>query len=274
MTQLTLRRSWMRYLFSLSIVLTSYALSAAEIIAHRGASHEAPENTLSAMRLGWQQADACELDIRLTKDGQIVLLHDADLKRTTGLKDLITQRTVAELVTLDAGSWKDKRFAGERIPILADVLAAMPAGKRLLVEIKCGSEVLPELERVINSSGKKSEQLAIIGFSFDTMKLAKERFPNLQVLWVVGNSDGKNGKPAPTLEQLTEKAKAAGFDGLDLEYKFPLTADSVARIKAAGLKVYVWTVNDPAVGQRLVAAGVDGVTTDKPQLMAEKLARP
>jgi glycerophosphoryl diester phosphodiesterase len=130
------------------------------------------------------------------------------------------------------------------------------------------------LEQVINAAGKKNEQLAIIGFNYDTMKLAKKRFPKLQVLWVVGHRESKEGQPAPTLEQLTEKAKAAGLDGLDLDYKFPLTGDAVSKIKAAGLKVFIWTVNDPAAAQKLVAAGVEGVTTDKPQLIREKLAKP
>ena len=78
-----------------------------ELVAHRGASEEAPENTLAAFRLGWQQADACELDIYLTKDGQIAVLHDATTKRTTGVDKPVSQQTMDELKGLDAGRWKD-----------------------------------------------------------------------------------------------------------------------------------------------------------------------
>src|SRR5687767_8313270 len=82
-----------------------------EIIAHRGASHDAPENTLAAFRLGWQQgADANELDIHQTKDGQIVTLHDKSTKRTTGIAFDVTQQTLAELRGQDAGGWKGARF--------------------------------------------------------------------------------------------------------------------------------------------------------------------
>lgn len=101
--------------------------SAVDIIGHRGASHDAPENTLAAFKLGWEQgADAVELDIWLTKDGKIVCLHDADTKRTTGVLKKAADSTLAELRTLDAGTWKDAKWRGEKIPTLTEALAAIP----------------------------------------------------------------------------------------------------------------------------------------------------
>ncbi len=111
------------------------------VVAHRGASHDAPENTLPAFRLAWEQgADAIEGDFFLTKDGHIVCTHD----RMTGrlnpgkVKLQVADSTLAELQALDVGSWKGETWRGERMPTLAEVFATVPAGKRILIEVKCG----------------------------------------------------------------------------------------------------------------------------------------
>jgi glycerophosphoryl diester phosphodiesterase len=249
-------------------------MAAVEIIAHRGASYDAPENTLAAFRLGWQQhADANELDVHLTRDGQIVALHDSSTERTTGVQREVVEQTLAELRGQDAGTWKAPQWAGEKIPTLAESLATIPDGKRMFIEIKCGSEILPELKRVLAASGKTREQLVIIGFDYQTMADAKQRFPHLEVYWVVGHKDSpETGKP-PELDDLAEKAAAAGLDGLDLNYRFPLDGEAVARLRARGLKVFVWTVDDAAVAARLASAGVDGITTNRPQWLREQLKR-
>lgn len=265
-------RTHLSYLLSIYMTAISSAC-ATEIIAHRGASHDAPENTLSAFRLGWEQrTDANELDIYLTKDGQIVVLHDASTKRTTGVDKPVAEQTLDELRTQDAGKWKDDKFTGERIPTLAEALETMPEGKRTFIEIKCGSEVLPELERVLSASGKKPAQLVIIGFKYDTMSKAKQRFPQLQVYWVVDAKPPRGKDKPPALAELSRRAKSANLDGLDLSWKFPLDAAAIAEIKQQGLQIYVWTVDDEAVARRLATAGVDGITTNRPQWLRERLA--
>ncbi len=250
---------------------TSY-LGAVEIIAHRGASHDAPENTLASFRLGWEQkADADELDIYLTQDGRIVVIHDADTKRTTGVGGAISNRTLKELRTLDAGSWKGPRWKGEKLPTLDEALATIPEGRRMFIEIKCGPEVLPILEPALRASGKRPEQLVLIGFSYATMKEARKRFPQLPIYWLVGYDGQKGtGKPSET-EMLIRKARAAKFDGLDLDFKFPIDPEFVSKVKAAGLRLYVWTVDDAAVARRLTAAGVDGITTNRPGWLRDRL---
>ena len=257
-------------LVSASIVASP--LSAVEIIAHRGASHDAPENTLASFRLGWeQQADAGELDIHLTQDGRILVIHDGNTKRTAGLDAAVSSQTLEELRKLDAGSWKGTRWKGEPLPTLSEVLAIVPAGKRLFIEIKCGPEVLPELERVLAACDQKPEQLVLIGFSYATMQKAKQRFPQLAVYWIVSyGADKKTGKH-PDLQDLIQKAQAARFDGLDLHFDFPIDAAFVSQVKAAGLRLYVWTVDDVAVAAKLVAAGVDGLTTNRPAWLRERL---
>ncbi|HSG69711.1 MAG TPA: glycerophosphodiester phosphodiesterase family protein, partial [Planctomycetaceae bacterium] len=107
-----------------------------EIIAHRGASYDAPENTLASVNLAWEQnADAVEIDIWLTSDNQIVLMHDKTPKRYGGPDTLVSEMTLEQLRALDVGAWKDPRWKGEKAPLLSEVLPLVPAGKRLFIEI-------------------------------------------------------------------------------------------------------------------------------------------
>mgnify|MGYP003332723396 FL=1 len=247
--------------------------SAVDIIAHRGASHDAPENTLAAFKLGWaQRADACELDLWLSKDGKIVVSHDGDTKRTTGTARKIAESTLAELRELDAGAWKAPKWKGEKLPTLAEVLALIPDGKRLVIEIKCGVEVLPELERDLKASGKPAGQLVIISFHYDVCLQAKKFFPQIPVLFLASfKQDKASGRWTPAPDSLIAKAKAAGLDGLNLSHKGPLAAEFVRQTHAAGLKFYVWTVDDAGLARQLLAAGVDGITTNRPEWLREQL---
>jgi glycerophosphoryl diester phosphodiesterase len=254
------------------MTLPAATLPAVEIIAHRGASYDAPENTLRAMKLAWeQQADAIELDLWLSQDGRIVVMHDADTKRVGGPARRIAEQTWAELQQLDVGAWKDPRFQGERVPALAAILATIPAGRRAVLEIKCGPEILPELSRVLAESGKTPAQIAIIAFDFKTLRRSKEKLPQFPHYWLHGyKQDQKTGR-FPELAPILARAQAAKFDGLDLHFDWPMDAAFVAKLRAAGMKLVVWTVNDPLVARRLMAAGVDGITTDRPQWLREQL---
>ena len=247
------------------------SFSSVEIIAHRGASDDAPENTVAAFQLGWEQkADACELDIRLSKDGRIVAIHDSTTRRTARVSRRVSAQTLEKLRSLDAGSWKGAQWKGERIPTLEEVLGTVPDGKRLFIEIKCGPEVLPEMERVLNASGKNAQQSVIIGFDFATMKQAREHFPHSAIYWVASPKKWSGGK-RPSADALIAKAKSANLDGLDLDRRFAIDGEFVSRVKDAGLKLCVWTVNDAAVAGKLVALGVDGITTNRPLWLRERL---
>ena len=247
------------------------SISTVEIIAHRGASDDAPENTVAAFRLGWEQkADACELDIRLTKDGKIVALHDSTTRRTAGVTRRVSAQTLERLRTLDGGSWKGAQWKGERIPTLEEVLAAVPDGKRLFIEIKCGPEVLPELERALDSSGENAPRHVIMGFDFATMRQARERFPHSAIYWIASPKNWSRGK-RPSVDALIAKAKSANLDGLDLDRRFAIDQEFVSRVKNAGLKLCVWTVNDPALARKLAGLGVDGITTNRPLFLREHI---
>lgn len=248
-------------------------LLAVEIVAHRGASHDAPENTLPAVKLGWEQnADAVEIDVFLSKDGKSVVIHDEDTERTAGVKKRVDQQTLAELRALDAGRWKGEQFAGTRIPTLEEVLATVPAGKRLFIEIKCGPEILPELQTVLDHSGKRG-RVVIISFGFDVVEQAKKRFPEAPVYWLYHFSEEeKKAYGNPSLADLIAKAQSAGLEGLDLNYRGPFGKEFIEQLTAAGMKLYVYTVDSPEDARRLTAIGVAGITTNRPAFLREALA--
>ncbi|HMJ91262.1 MAG TPA: glycerophosphodiester phosphodiesterase [Candidatus Acidoferrum sp.] len=258
----------------LSFALGAQTISSVEIIAHRGASFDAPENSLSAMKLAWEQAaDAIELDLWLSKDGRLIVFHDADTKRFEQTARKIPSLTLAEAHKLDVGAWKDAKFKGESIPTLSSILATVPKGKRAVLEIKCGPEILPELSREIRNSGRAPEELAIISFKYETLKPSKEEFPQIEHYYLADyKKDAKTGK-FPELDPLIERAKAAKFEGLNLQHSWPIDAAFVAKVKAAGLKLFVWTVDDPAIAKRLKDVGVDAITTNRPKFLRDELGR-
>lgn len=246
---------------------------ALEIVAHRGASDEAPENTLEAVEAAWKAgADAVEVDVRLTADGKLVLMHDEDAKRTTGAEAAIAKTSFAELRKLDAGSWKDPRWRGCKIPSLEDVLATVPRGKRLFIEVKCGPEAIPELARVLGGSRRDPRETVVIGFDPETMAAAKKALPDRKVYLLSGfRRDEETGRWEPRVEDLIEKARAARSSGLDLSAEGPLDAEAARKIRAAGLELHVWTVDDPDVARKLRALGVDGITTNRPAALRRAL---
>lgn len=246
---------------------------AVEWVGHRGASHIAPENTLAAIRLAWEKkADAVEFDVYLSRDGQIVLFHDKDAKRVANVDKKVADLTLAELKKLDVGSWKGERWAGERVPTLAEALATIPNGKRVFIEVKCGPEVVPELKRVLKASGKKHQQTAVISFSYEVVKAVKKELPELKVYWIVALEQDKVTQAwGPTAEELISKTKAANLDGVDLGRTNGIDAAFAAKIKKAKLGLYVWTINDVDEAQRLIKLGIDGITTDRPGWLPQQI---
>jgi glycerophosphoryl diester phosphodiesterase len=266
---------------SILLLLTALVLSGTScfssgrplIVAHRGASREAPENTLAAMRLAFEKgADAVEADFRLTRDGKIVALHDASLKRTAGVDRPVKELTLAEVRALDVGRWKGARWKGEKTPLLSEILEVLPPGKRLFLEVKVGREILPELKRVLRRAEVEPERVAIITFSYDLAREAKKAFPRLGVHLLSSFKKHESGEVTPTAETLVRKARRAKLDGLDLDARGPLDEAFVRTIRKAGLELHVWTVNRPALASRMQALGVDSITTDRPARIREHLA--
>lgn len=247
-----------------------------EIVGHRGASHDAPENTLAAIRLGWEQnADAVEFDVYLSKDGQIVLIHDADTERVAGVKRKVVEQTTEELRKLDVGKWKNEKFANERIPLLSEALATIPKGKRVFIEVKCGAEIVPELKRQLALAKRPTVETAIISFQKEVIAESKKTMPECKAYWLASiKRDKKTNEWNHTVDDLMQTAKELHADGLDLSACDLIDRNFGDKVKSSGLELLVWTVNDVKVARQMIAAGVQGITTDRPLWLREELARP
>lgn len=256
----------------LMMSLISQTLAGPLIVAHRGASYDAPENTMAAFRLGFEQgADAIEGDFWLTRDGQIVAFHDKDTKRVTGgaVDRVVSESTLAELQQLDVGSWKDPKFASERPPTLADVLAILPEGKLFLIEIKCGPEIVAELKRVLEQSGVSLQQLRVISFNADVIAETKRAIPQMKAFWLSSyKTDKQTGAVTPTHDEILAMLKRTSADGLDSKADLTqLTPQFIQRLRDANLELHVWTVNDIDLARQLAKLGVDSITTDRPAFL-------
>ena len=248
-----------------------------EIIAHRGESADAPENTLAAFKLAWERkVTTVELDVHLTKDGVAIVIHDFDTKRVAadGVKKVIKETNFADLRQLDVGTWKDKKFAGEKLPTLDESLATIPSSGKIFIEIKVGPESIPAVKKAIETCGKKPEQLVIISFNADTVAAAKKAMPHIKAYYLSSfKQDKKSEKWAPSAEALIKKAKEIKADGLNVAATTGVKIDRefVEKVKKAGLGIYVWTVDSAELGKELQEAGVEGITTNRAAWLRDQL---
>ena len=263
---------------ALTLILLADGLTASAqlIIAHRGASYDAPENTLAAFRLAWEQnADGIEGDFYLTQDGQIVCTHDKTTKRVSpGLPELtISQTNLEELRRRDVGSWKNAKYANERMPTLQEVLAVVQPGKIIFVEIKCGPEILPVMKPQLENSGLKAEQIVIICFNQEVVQECRKLMPQYKVNWLTGyKQKGGIGPWSPSPESVVEMLKSTQATGLGTQGKLQVVdSDFVSSVRSSGKEFHVWTVNEPADAKAFQKLGADSITTDRPAFLREVL---
>lgn len=269
----------MKYWLCQTIVLIFITVSTTcigqtiEFIAHRGVSYIAPENTMSSVLLAWQlDADAVEVDVYLSADNRIVVIHDKDTKRTGGKEFLVSETKSDQLRQLDVGSYKDKKYAGERIPFLEEVIESIGKNKKLYVEVKCGVEIIPYLTKMIQENSKKS-QISIISFNLDVVAQAKKQMPTVPAYWLVGSKrDKKSNEYIKHSIDLIKVARKHNLDGLDVS-SVGVTKRFVKAIHNAEMELYVWTVDDPGKAQKLIALGVDGITTNRPAWLKKQVAK-
>lgn len=218
---------------------------AMRIFAHRGASHDAPENTLAAFELGWRQgADGAELDVHLSRDGRIIVCHDADTYRTTGRRRTIDATAAADLADL---------------PQLGDVVRALPPDRALFVEIKCGPEIVP----VLLAARLPVERIGFLCFDGAVLSVAKAALPLHRCLLNV--EPGRY--TAASLLRMSD-----GFDGVSLGWHASISPGLVEDLHQAGKRVAVWTVDDPAVACAARLAHVDILMTNRPEQIRHALA--
>lgn len=232
------------------------------IISHRGASAHAPENTLAAFKLAVDQgADGVELDAKMTADGQIVVIHDQTVDRTTGAHGTVRAMTLAQLKSLDAGSFFAPAFKGEPIPTLEEVFLAIGSRTLINVEITNYTSVWDALpDKICDLVKKLGLQEHIIFSSFHPLNLirAKRRLPEVPVALLT-----EAGAAGRLLRGPLGRLAAPKFIH---PYYTDVTEASLALEHRRGRRVNVWTVDQPEDIRRLLRIGIDGIITDDPRL--------
>ena len=257
-------------------MLTNAPHTSPLIIGHRGASRDAPENTLESFRLAWDQgADGIEADFRLTADGRIICMHDETTARTTGVTLKIAAATCAELRHLDAGSWKAPKWSRAIIPTLDEVLAALPGGSWFFIEIKSGAEIIAPLKKVLRDSGVSPERIRILGFSADLITDIKRQLPDWHACWLCDyRHTTAHDLWRPSREQILDMLQRTGADGLASADSPFLDSELAEALQKRGSELHVWTVDRPTAARRFSALGADSIMTNRPGWLRNALASP
>lgn len=230
------------------------------VVAHRGASGHAPENTMAAFRLAIEMgAPAVECDVHLTADNHLVVIHDATVDRTTSGSGPVAALMLAELQALDAGEWFSPRFQGERLPTFEETLALCRGRARLFVELKAGGGTALAEAAVKALQNTPAEGVAVISFDAALIQAVSKARPDVPCGLLRNRLALRLKRPA----QVALEARAAGATLLGPEAA-GLRALLVSAAHQAGLGVSVWTVDDPEAMRRLADTGVDAITTNFP----------
>ncbi|MFP4380051.1 MAG: glycerophosphodiester phosphodiesterase family protein [Candidatus Sumerlaeia bacterium] len=246
--------------------------AAAEIIAHRGASYDAPENTLSAVELAWRQgAHAVEVDLWLTADEQIVCMHDATALRTCGVDRPVGSMTAAELAKLNAAHYRGPGFEPEPPPLLPEILATVPEGRRVYLEVKCGAEIGPLIQRDVGASGLGADQVSLLCFGYDRIQALKKVCIEYQCILIYDYMPAVIPAAIDSLDRAIEAVIQAKLDGIDLYWQGRMTEQNIRDIRQKGLRLLAWTVDEAEIARELIENGFDGITTNRPGLMRESL---
>ena len=276
------QKKLLNYLFILFLYLTFIpnAFSKPLIIAHRGASGEAPENTMVAFKLAWELgADGIEGDFHLTRDGHIVAIHDKDTNKVTkGKNKLIVKKTsLKELQGLDVGSWKNEKYSKARIPTLEDVIDSLPEGKKFFIEIKCGTEIMKPLIKVIDLKVKQrpilKTNISFISFDKDVIKSCRTQWPDIEANYLESYKKIKGiSRWAPNENEVFRLLKLSLASGIGTQAnKEVLNPKFIKRLRLNQLSFHCWTINDVETARHFRDLGVDSITTDFPKRIREGL---
>ncbi len=249
-------------------------------VAHRGASSYAPENTLEAFELALDQgADVIELDVHLTRDGEVVVMHDARVERTTDGRGKIRAMTAQEVLALDAGAWFGARWRGTRVPLLRQVLERFADRALIDIELKAGVDLhlgasfsmaedsavsIPLAARVLETVRQADalSRVIISGFPSEALVWVRATWPDVATQWAVISTD---------IAADVAFAARAGFDVISPQ-AYAATEANVARAHEAGLAVHIYAGDSEETMVRLIALGVDGVKTGRPDRLRALLS--
>ena len=241
------------------------------LIAHRGESVDAPENTLPAYRTAVERGFGFECDIYLSKDKRLFTFHDGNLRRTTGgahtekCTDASWEDTVSKVNVGGWGKWKGSKFDPTRPALFSEVLALARDGREIYVEVKRNNpEWVPFIrEELVRAKNVNPRNVLFISFGEKVCAELKRQLPEYRVYWLTAS---RSSSPEPLIEKLGE-LKA---DGVDICFRPELhTAAFVKAVHDAGYGFHVWTVDSPKVAELAFAAGVDTLTTNRAKYLLE-----
>lgn len=229
------------------------------VVAHRGASGYAPENTLAAMKKGIEmKAEMSELDVQETADGEIIVLHDGSLKRTSGVDKNIWETNYADLKGLDVGSWFSEEYKGEPIPTFQEVIDLVKGKMKINIELKANKheKMLAERTLKIVEENNFLDQVIFTSFKFDEIRKIRALNKNAKVGYIFS-------KLPKNVDVFKEDV-----DLLSAKYKI-VDVEFIKKAKIAGMEVAVWTVNKPEDMKRMIEIGVDAIITNYPDVLAK-----
>jgi glycerophosphoryl diester phosphodiesterase len=237
-------------------------------IAHRGFSAAAPENTVAAFEKAIEAgADMLEMDALLTADGEVVVIHDHRVGRTTDGTGLVKDLSYDYIRSLDAGKWFGREFKSERVPLLEEVLDL--ARRRAMVDIEMKfhrrlpvRELVDKCARIVEKHGMKGEVI-LSSFALEALAYLHRKAPSFRFAPICRRGLRPTSSSFPVLH---------GADGVVLNHLF-VTRTTVARCHDLGIRVFVYTVNAPRKIEKMVKIGVDGVISDNPAVVNAVLGR-
>lgn len=245
--------SYFYNMFRNGIFRAEESLLGLQISAHRGDSKEAPENTLAAIQSAIDcYADYAEIDVQLTKDGEVVLCHDSTLYRTAGVRKKVSDLTYAELLQYDVGAWFSDDFIGTRIPTLVEVLELTKGKIKLNIELKRIPKQRQLVEKVIAlvEQYEFERQCVITSMSYEALRMVKELDDTIKTGYIMSLAYG-NFYENNTIDFFSMKASI-------------VNEEVVEKAHTLGKEVHCWTVNEKNEITRLSALGVDNIITDRP----------
>jgi len=246
------------------------------MVAHRGASHAAPENTLPAFKLAFEeQADFIEGDFWMTADQHLVCMHDPNTKRVTNaaVNIDVRQATLQEIKKVDVGQAKGPQFKGTTIPTLEEILTIIPPDKGIFIEIKDTRPQFLELLRdILNAFNFEPERVRLIAFDPDVVKDARRQFPAFKIDWLYNWYLAKEtGTLSNTTEEILRMVKLLPCDGLNIN-PFPwIDLQFVKKLRRLNKAFCVYNVNSFGEALKLVTLGVDAIATNYPGKVRRQL---
>lgn len=279
---LTRRGVLLAVFFSTAFLLASSGdgkakcLGKAMLIAHRGMSEIAPENTPAAYNEAVKRGFSFECDVYKTKDDRVFSFHDPDLKRITGIAKRCADCTWDEVKNLDVGSWKGEKWKDQRPSSLEDILALARDGRLIEIDVKSGPEIVPVIKKIVAAQTNATPRNIVFASARkETIRAFREQMPEFSAWIGVTCRRGWSHKAPPLpVEEAIEIARFSKADGVALQFDSKLiTAQYIKALKDAGYVVNVWTVDSPKAARLAAERGADSITSNRPNKLLASPSR-